>query len=267
MKIAISSWSFRYFFQKEEMNLLDFVDEVKNLGADGFEIFPEHVGSENFRDNLKKVVARAESLNLNISSLIAANDFALPEIEQRALQVKDMKEKIRAASEVGIDRVNVFTGYHQDGQDPVMESLRVKDCYREVIPVAEENDILLCLENHSSVHRDADGILSLINYLGSKNLKTNPDPTNFCQNHTQVDESSREIIYTETKKIAPYMANAHLKINTFDQQGRPEYVDVPRILEIYKNNNYDGDIVLEYFGEGNPMNSVKKGISYLRKVL
>lgn len=267
MNISVSTWSYRYHFRNDNMGILEFMEEVNNLGAEGIEIHPEFIDQDDLLYHLKKVIKKAEKLNLNISSFIAANDFAFASSAKRAEEVRKMIEKIEIIAKVGIEKMNVFTGYHQDGQDPVMESMRVKDCFREVIPAAEENDIILCLENHSSVHEDADGLLSVIKYIGSGHLKTNPDPTNFCKNHTQVDKKSREVIYKETKKIAPYMGNAHLKINTFNDNDAPEYVDVTKIIDIFKKVDYNGDIVLEYFGEGSPRESIKNGINYLEYLL
>ena len=267
MKVSISSWSYRYLFNKGEMNLVDFVDEVKRQQADGFEIFPAYVDQENSKKHLQEIVKKASDNDIYISSWIAGNDFALSSIEKRAAQVEMLKNKIRIAAEVGISKLNVFTGYHQDEQEPLMETMRVIDCFREVVPLAEEKDIVLCLENHSSVHPDADGLLSIIRAVGSLALRTNPDPTNFCSKHTQLDEKSREVIYKETRKVAPLMANAHLKINTFKENGFPEFVDVQRIIDIFNSVNYDGDIVLEYFGDGDPRSSIEKGVHCLKKLV
>ncbi len=248
------------------MDLLSFLDEAKDIGADGFEIFPRYVDEDRQADHLKEVVEKAGSLGLEVASLIAGNDFARSVAAERGEQVERMKGWIEAAASAGIARMNVFTGYHQDGQDPTMECMRVIDAYREVAPLAEEKGILLCIENHSSVHPDADGIIAIIRAIGSPCMRTNPDPTNFCRGFTNVSEKGREVVYSETEKVASLTANAHVKVNEFDEDGNAKFVDVERLLKILKAAGYDGHVVLEFYGKDNPRESMSKGIAQLKRV-
>jgi len=141
------------------------------------------------------------------------------------------------------------------------------DCYREVMPVAEEKAATLCIENHSSVCPDADGLLWLIRAVGSPNLKTNPDPSNFVRGYFDVPEGMREPIYAETEKVAPLAANAHLKYRSFDPDGRHAHIDVARVLDIYREAGYDGWIVLEYAGKDDPHEPTAMCVADLRRLL
>lgn len=273
MRTGISSWSYRKAIESGRMDFIGFVDETARLGADGVEIANWHLAgglgapNENKAADLKRIVDHVDKCGLGVSALIAGNDFALPSIADRAAQVAATIGWIRMAADVGIERVNVFTGYHVDGQDPEMERTRVVDCFLEVAGEAEKLGITLCLENHSSVHPDADGLLAIIRQVGGSSLRTNPDPTNFVAGFDQLDDGGRERIYTETAKIAPLAANAHLKINTFTPAGQAEFVDVARIIDIYREAGYDGFIVLEYWGNGEPEEPNAKGAALLKKLL
>jgi len=267
MQVSISSWSYRKWFDEQKCDLLSFLDEVKRQRADGLEIFPQHVDQADVGAHLKKVVAQAKKLGLSISSVIAGNDFARATAKDRAAQVERMKEWIVHTAAAGVGCLNTFTGYHAPGQDPFMEAARVVDAYREVMPVAEQNKVLLCIENHSSVNPDADGLVAIIKAVGSPNLRTNPDPTNFVPDFAIRSERARENIYSETQKIAPLMSNAHLKIAEFTSDGSHAHADVPRLLDIFRKAGYDGHIVLEYYGQGDPAESCAKGVALLRKLL
>jgi len=268
MKASVSSWSYRALFERNEIDLLGFVDEVKRLGADGFEIFPRHVDESDPGGHLKEVAAKASRLGLEISSLIAGNDFARATAADRAEQVERFKQCLEHAAAAGIERLNTFTGYHGDGGDPAIETCRVIDAYREVMPLAERLAVLCCIENHSSVCRDADGILALLRAVGSENLRTNPDPSNFVADFAVRGERAREAIYTETAKIAPLAANAHLKVGDFTEDGEHAYVDVARLHAIYREARYDGHVVLEVYGDADQAVDVcEKGIALLRKYM
>lgn len=266
MKISISAWGYRKWFTEKRCDLLSFLDEVKKQGAEGFEIFPQYVDKTDPAGHLAAIMDKAKRLELEISTLIAGNDFALPKVKDRAAQVEAMVNWIRHASSCGISRLNVFTGYHRPGEEPAMERCRVVDCFREIIPEAEARDVTLCLENHSSVHPDADGILWIMRAVGSVRLRTNPDPTNFVPHFTELSDAVREVIYTETEKIAPVMANAHMKIRDFTPDGNHKHANVKRLLDIFRKNGYDGHIVLEYFGQDDPAEPNGRGVELLRRL-
>ncbi|MFO7957007.1 MAG: sugar phosphate isomerase/epimerase family protein [Candidatus Brocadiia bacterium] len=269
MLASLSSWSYRSWFEnREDFDLMAFLGEARKQGADGVEIYPSHVDQENPGGHLKRVAERAGELGLDISSVIAANDFAQPLATQRAEQVERMKDWIVYTGEAGIERMNTFTGYHTSGDDPFMESYRVIDAYREVMPVAEEHDVMLCIENHSSVSRGADGLIEIIRRVGSSHLKTNPDFTNFVPDFRHRSERALEAIYTETERVAPLAANAHLKVgNEFTDNGEHPYVDVERLIEILRAAGYDGHIVLEYYGKDDPADSSERGLALLRRYI
>jgi len=266
MKASVSAWSYRWFFDNGKMDYMAFVDEVKRLGADGLEIFPHYVNLEDPGGHIKAIARKVAKLGLEVSSVIAANDFARPTLQERAEQVERMKQWIAYTAEAGLSRMNVFTGYHVAGQDPEMEVYRVIDCFREVMPVAERFNVTLCIENHSSVHPDADGLLAILRAVGSKNLRTNPDPTNFVPDFARRSPAVLEAIYTETEKIAPAMANGHLKISQFAADGEHAFVSVKRLLDLFRAAGYDGHVVLEVDSQPEKAPEIcAAGLALLRK--
>ncbi len=268
MKASVSSWSYRERFNSGEMDLMSFLDEAARIGADGFEIFARHYDHGKAAEQLGEAVEKGRRLGLEVASLIAANDFACPGAADRAEQVARFVRCIEAAGAAGIERINCFTGHHGDGQDPFMEAARVVDAFREVAPLAEEKGVKLCVENHSSVNRDADGLLAILRAVGSDAMRTNPDPSNFVRGFQQRPEPEREPIYSETAKIAPLAANAHLKVGDFTDDGEHAFLDVGRIVEIFKQAGYEGHVSLEVYGREhsqNPADVCSKGLALLRK--
>ena len=267
MKVAIGTWSYRSWFDEGRCDIFGLLDEVKAIGAEGIEVFPRHIDREADPDVLAKVKAKCDEMGLSIATLICGNNFAASRTADRAQAVASMIRDIEQGAAVGIDHFNVFTGYHEPGQDPQMEVARVIDCFREVMPAAQEKGARLCIENHSSVCRDADSILWLIHAVRGENLWTNPDPSNFVPGFTEAPEAQREPIYTETEKIAPLMANAHLKIRDFTPEGDHAHLDVARLLGIFRQVGYDRWIVLEFFGRADPHDACAKGVALLKRLL
>ena len=97
MKISISMWSYRSLIESGKMDIYSFVDEVKKIGAGGFEIFPAYLDQKNPAESVRKLAEKARALKLEISSLIAGNDFNRPTAKERAEQVERMKWSITDA--------------------------------------------------------------------------------------------------------------------------------------------------------------------------
>ncbi len=266
MKASVSIWNYSSYIDDGEIDVLGAVDEIKALGADGVEVFGPHLDADNLAAEVKAVAEKARGLGLDISSLIAANHFARPAAAERAEQVDGMKRMIEAAAGAGIDRLNTFTGYHIDGADPVLEAYRVVDSYREVMPAAEAAGVLLCIENHSSVCRDADGLMWIIRQVGSPNLKTNPDFTNFVRDFRVRGDRAKEAIYTETARVMPLAASTHLKIGDFTPDGDHAHVDMPRLMGLLTDAGFDGHVVLEVY-DGDRREACAKGVALLRKYM
>jgi len=267
MKIAVGTWSYRKWFGAGKCDLFGFLEEVKAIGAEGVEIHPSHLGAEVSAESLGKLNDGCHERGLDVATLICANNFAASKVADRARAVAHMVRDIEVGTALGIDHFNVFSGYHEPGQDPQMELARVVDCFREVMPAAQEKGATLCIENHSTVAHDADSILWLIHAVRGENLWTNPDPTNFVPGYFDAPEALRERIYAETEKIAPLMANAHLKYRTFNPDGTHAHVDVARLLDIFRQVGYDRYIVLEYSGGDDPHEPTAACVALLKRLL
>lgn len=268
MQAYVSSWIYRAKFEAPEYTLFRFLDDIKAIGGAGIEIYPKHMKGADPEAELVEVKKLADAKGLGISALILANDFARPTAIERAEQVERAKRFIGWTAAAGIANLNVFTGYHQAGEDPFMEAMRVIDAFREVAPVAREKGVTLCLENHSSVVNDIDGLMKLIAEIGDPALKSNPDPSNFVPEAHVRGEKSLEAMYPATERYATVMANAHLKIGDFKPDGEHSFIDVARIIGIFRKAGYDGPVVLETYGTPDQYpaeETCRQGLDLLRR--
>ncbi|MBD3243026.1 MAG: TIM barrel protein [Chitinivibrionales bacterium] len=267
MEISISSWAYRSLFDTGQIDLLSFVDEVKRLGADGLELFPEHLDEDDPGGSAQRVADKAEALGLRISSIIARNDFARPTARERSEHVAAVKEWIRRAASAGIRRLNTFTGHHTEGEDPALEYYRVLDSYREVMPLAEENNVLLCVENLASVCRGADELMQLIEAVGSDYLRTNPDLLNFAWEFARRGEPAPEHVYTDIATVLPRASNLHLNTGVFTAEGETAYLDMQRIAGMLRDACFDEHIVLETPADVDPVRACAGALEMIRKYL
>lgn len=266
MKVSVSSWSYRAEIDSGRMDLHAFIDEVADIGADGFEIFLEHLDSSDLDGAVQRAADHSERLGLTISTLITRNDFSRPTARERADEVESMKAWIRRAASAGIRRLNVFTGNPSD-EDPSMDFHRIVDSYSEVVSLAEENCILLCLENVLPVCRSAEEMLAVIDAVGSDHLRTNPDLYNLGYPGVKKTGVLDAHAYKQLALLAPRASNVHVRIETFTDTGDLSYVDMARVMGILRDACYDDHLVMET----GPISGVKEtcvqGLAAIRRHL
>jgi len=266
MRIGVSSWGYRKAFA-DGMDWPAFARETKAVGADGYEVHFGYLDRQRLGQQYIWVTELAQEQGLGVSTLIAGNDFAKADVGERAHEIARFLDCIAAARLSGVQRLNVFTGYHQEGQDPAVERARVVEAYRRVMPVAEELGVVCCLENHSSVVADIDGLLELLYDVASPNLVPNPDPTNVVRGYFQREPSQADVrdVLDAAARFMPGAGNLHIKIDTLTD-GVPDKVPMAEIVELAKDSHYDGWIVLEYCGQGDPRPIHAEAVPYLRSL-
>jgi len=264
MKVSVSSWGYRKAFA-EGMTWPQYADELVRLGADGTEIHFGYIDQARRGEAYLEIIAMLRERGLDCSTIIAGNNFAMAKALDRAAQVEDFKDYLAIARASRVNRLNVFTGYHRDGQDPATERMRVIDAYHEVMPLAEGLGVLCCMENHSSVVSDVPGLLEMFAEIGSPNLVPNPDPTNVVRGFFQEpSEADVKKVLDDLRQYVIGAGNIHIKIDTFTD-GVPDKVPFDEIIAILKENDYDGWIVLEYCGQDDPGPAHDAGVAYLKK--
>jgi sugar phosphate isomerase/epimerase len=261
MLISVSSWSYRDLFAAGTMDYESFLAEAKRIGAEGIEIFPGYLDPADPMGHVQRIADRAENLGLSIATLITRNNFAIPCAADRAKEIERIRQCIVTAASSGIQRLNMFTGDHTEGEDPEAEYFRVLDCYRELTPFAEQNCITFCLENCSTVCPDADGILRVVSAIDSPALRTNPDPTNFahCCGFTG------DKMFEQTRKLMPFAASFHLRVGRFSADGESVALDMRRTIAMLREFAYAGHIVIEYEGGPDPIGACERGVALVKK--
>ena len=266
MKLGCSSWSLRKRFNDRSLDLLSFVDLAADLGLDGIEpltgVFPSV--SKKFQRELRERLSRRF---IELSAVSVCNDFALADAVERQRQCDDVIAWTAVARDLGVRVIRTFTGSTPPGVPRETAKAWVVECYAQVLPAAERANVTLAVENHSPVMHSADELVDFVMHFGSASLQLNPDPTNFLRRCHELPESERAPVYDGLTRVARHAVHSHLKIRDFDASGRPTNVDVPRLLGIYRKACYDGIISFEYFGEGDGVEAVRKGIAYLRPLI
>ena len=218
MKIGLYSITYLgVWYRGPALNLREFVTQAKRLGYDGVEIDGKRphgnpmdldaAARAQLKDHLKRE-------GVELAAVASNNDFSSPVPEHRENEMLMVREQIRLAKDLGAPTVRVFAAWpgvtFRDGvatyemarpawerafPDTTSEERwgYVRDCLAEVSRIAEDQGIILALQNHPPVIENYQDMLQLIREVNSPALKACLDlPLLRRQDDAWVRQAARE---------------------------------------------------------------------------
>ncbi len=248
MPLGISSWSFHRDIGAGELKILDFPYKAKSLGFSDIEVVTSHLDQ-----NAEILKERCQDAGVEWNCVSAENNFALPKEDIRKKQVDQVKKVVDMAVKVEVPIVRTFFG-HVSGEPPVGMKYLTMECVKEVANYAAERDVIIAMENHGNYCNSASEIIEMIETIGSEYVRACPDTGNF-----------RGDVYDELERLAPLAAHIHAKTYEFDEDGEETSLNYERIFRIMKDAGFDGTYSLEYEGEGDELENVKKSLALFKR--
>lgn len=230
-----------------DWDLFDFIDYCADHGCAGAELTSYFFPPEFDDAYLLKLKRHAYLRGVAISGTAIGNVFTHPEGEERRRQIEYTKSWIRHAAVMGAPHIRIFAGKAPKGVSQEDAEKNFLECYKECLELAEEKGVFLGLENHGGIVAEADALVRLIKAVDSPWAGVNLDGGNF---HTADP-------YGDLAKIAPYAVNVQMKMTLKRKDAKErEPVDLPRLLKILRDANYQGWFILEYEEEADAERAV-----------
>ena len=263
LKLSLAAYSFRnqlHSFRSgkkaadAEMDMLGFIDYAAGLDLDAVELtsyFIPHPCPDELAVQLKQ---RCHLLGLNISGGAIGNNFAYPPGPELDKQMAYTEQWIKSYSLMGAPVIRVFAGHPKTkGVDEQQAVANIKTNLNAACDIAAKYGVILAMENHdftTNIDRYLDVIEAVDSpwfgaNLDSGNIATTPDP------------------YKELARIAPYALNVQIKVH-IPRDGKKEPADFQRLIDIMREANYSGYIVLEYEDNADPYKAVPEYLKQLR---
>jgi sugar phosphate isomerase/epimerase len=190
--------------------------------------------------------------------------------------LEDLKRHISSALALDSGTMRITaSGAHYT---PELEAQFARDLdpmLREAVRAAEDQGVILAIENHGDFN--ADALLRLLDRIGSPNLRVTLDAGNLLRVGDDPVEGSR--------KLAPYVAATHVKdlvLEPSSSPASPSYlctpigkgiVDFPSIVEHLRSAGYDGLLCVEIDGRSSEWAQtpeeelVRLSVDYLRSLI
>ncbi len=237
LKTSVCAYSYREYFKKKQMTLLDFLEVAARAGFDGVEVtgyyFPDYPQKPD-DELIYAVKKKAFQLGLDISGTATNNNFCEPDVDKRREMIKKVKTWVDVGEKLGAPAIRVFGGHNPPKEYSKKEIFKwmIADL-QECTEYGSKHGVMIALENHGGIPDNGPDTFELIKGVDSEWIGVNLDTGNF---------RTMQNPYEHIEMVAPYAITCHVKVAL-----KPfEKADMKRVVKILRENNYRGYLPIEY---------------------
>jgi L-ribulose-5-phosphate 3-epimerase len=254
--LSNESYSLRDEFRAGRLTMLNLAEFHKNtLGIRGISLNDMYFKSWD-EGYLRQIMDSFKANDRVITCLIMEGNLASPSADERRKQIDSNTEKLKAAGFLGAPVVRMNLGRVGPGEDDRKEGVeRCIAAFKEMLPLAQDLGIRITIENHGGVSGSIEGILAVIQGTDPKWVGSLLDFGNPPVGHNP------ELV----ARLAPYAYHTHAKLSRFKPDGEAENGDYGAILAILKKAKYEGAVSVEWEGEGEPIDGIKRTRDLIHK--
>jgi sugar phosphate isomerase/epimerase len=252
LRLSCAGYTFNTYFREKGLTLEKYAEVCADMGLDGVELtqyyFPET--GEAYLNGLKRHLFR---LGLELAGTAVGGAFCMPTPEERREHVAFVKEWLDISAKLGSRCLRVFAGEAPEGHAEEDAFQWAVAGIRECAEHAGKVGVMIGLENHGGLTGTADGLVRILEGIGSEWVGALLDFGNYSEDP-----------YAEFEKTAPHTVMTHAK-PTADFAGTRDWVDYRRVAGIMSKVGYRGFLSIEYEEPGkDAMVEVPRFADYLR---
>lgn len=267
LRLSLAAYSFRQYFKdttdreskvpsEKRIDLVQFIDYCAEHGCQGAELTSYYFPAKLTDEFMLKVKRHAFLRGVELSGTAVGNTFTIADPERRAKEIASVKKWIDQAALMDMPHIRVFAG----NLEKQSEEAARKNCIgalEECCEYAGSRGVFLGLENHGGIVAEAGPLLEIIKAVQSPWLGINLDTGNF---HTADP-------YGDLARCAPYAVNVQVKTEMKPKDRKAEQTDLKRVIQILRDANYQGYVVLEYESAEDPYTAVPRVLGELAALL
>lgn len=277
-RIGVSTYSF-WHFRGEPTPIETCLEKAADMGFDGVEILHVHMeeaakaqGRTVDKGLLHRLKQRAFTLGLDLMGFSTHQGFVTPDDAKREQNIAHTRRCLELAHELGIPTIRVNTGrwgtsknfdelMANKGIEPRLPGFTddqgfawVNQSFEQLLPAAESLGVVMGLENHWGLGREATGVIRVIDALQSPWLRATLDTGNFLEN-----------MYAQMEALAPYATLVQAKTYHGGGEWYALDIDYAQVAAILRKAGYRGYISLEMEGKEAPETAIPKSLETLRR--
>lgn len=223
----------------EAMTLFDLIDfcsqhDIPAVDLTGYFFvgYPE-VPSDDYIYAIKRY---AHLHGVRISGTGVRNNFANPDPEARAADVRHVKEWIDVASKLGAPVIRTFAGPVPEGYEQRWDEVAewMTACCKECAAYGAQRGVLVGVQNHGDMLKTAEQTIRIVQAVDSPWFGVIVD-TGYFQTPDP---------YADIEAVMPYAVNFQIKESPFGAKS-PIRIDLARLMKIVRASGYKGYLPIE----------------------
>ena len=261
LKLSLAAYSLRDSLQKRPgtsgaMDLHGFITYCASLGIHGAELTQYYFPKATTPEYLLGLRRHAHLAGIDITGGAIGNKFTLDPGPKLDEQIEYTETWIKHYAQLGAPVIRVFAGRPPAGvsEDAALE--RAIPLLQNACDVAAKHGVLLAIENHDFTTK-VDRLLRIVKAVDSPWFGVNFDSGNL---HHSTDP------YADMARIAPFAVNAQIKVVIRTANGE-QPADLERIVDILRNVEYSGYLVLEYEEKEDPFKAIPNYVGQLKTLI
>lgn len=270
-RIAVSTYSYWRYRKDTKLSIEECINLAADAGFDGVEILHVQMESES-NATLQRLKQTAFRHGLDLCGFSTHQSFVSPDAEFRKKNIAHTIHCIELAYALGIPTIRVNTGrwgtsknfdelMKNKGIEPRLKGYTDDDGFKwvidgltECLKAAERCGVILGLENHWGLGRNAEGVLRVVDAIDSPWLQVTLDTGNFLERQ-----------YEQYKELAP--KTVYVQAKTYHGGGTwyTLEIDYERVAKILRDVDYNGYVSLEFEGQEKHETAIPKSLEQLRR--
>ncbi|MCS7273450.1 MAG: sugar phosphate isomerase/epimerase [Fimbriimonadales bacterium] len=223
---------------------------LRDLDIQGISLSSRHLQSlhPRYLENLRETCYRH---NLAITGVMVSEPVNLNDEPSLNRRLEEAIEYLQAAAVIGAPLIRLHLSGERE--DELFE--RSAHWLQRLLPEARRRRVRITIENREGIGRRPELLISLIRAV-------DPRWVGVCLDFGHGDP---ERIYDATRLLAPYAFHVHAKSHAFDPRGEETSLDYGRLLSSLRLASYVGALSIEYFGEGDLLDGIRKTRDMIRR--
>lgn len=193
---------------------------------------------------------------LVITGLMVATPVDVHDEANLGRRLDECFERLQAAAWLGapLIRLHLAGSSHERDNDPLYLE-RAALLLQRLLPEARKRQVRITLENRDGITRRAENLLTLVRSLDPRWIGICLDFGNW----------QPERLYESCRLLAPYAMHVHAKSRAFDHRGEETQLEYGRLISYLRLADYKGAISIEYMGEEDPVEGIRKTRDLIRR--